>query len=49
LIKRRSFPKLQIITVAELLENKLPDMPTPLRQTNRATYSHTDTRQGELL
>ena len=45
----RSFPKLQIITVAELLENKLPDMPTPLRQTNRATYSHTDTRQGELL
>ena len=44
-----NFPKIQIITIEELLDGKQPDMPKPLRQSNKATHTHTDTRQGELL
>lgn len=45
----RSWPKLQIITVAELLDGKQLVMPTAHPPYTKAKYSHSDSRQGELL
>jgi len=45
----QNYPKLQIITIEALLSGIKPDMPTPRNPYTRATYRHTDTRQGELL
>jgi len=45
----QNYPKLQIITIEALLNGIKPDMPTPRNPYTRATYRHTDTRQGELL
>ena len=42
----RSFPKIQIITIADLLKGHRPDMPTPMNPYNKASYSHH--RQEEL-
>ena len=44
-----SFPKLQIITIEELLSGTKPDMPTPRNPYTKATHTHSDSRQGELL
>ena len=46
---KATFPKIQIITIAELLEGNLPAMPTRLSPYIKAEYSHADTRQEELL
>lgn len=43
------YPKLQIITVEDLLDGRPPNMPTPRNPYTKATHTHTDTRQGELL
>lgn len=45
----RSWPKLQIITVAELLDGKQLVMPAAYPPYTKATHTHSDSRQGELL
>lgn len=45
----QNYPKLQIITIEALLSGIKPDMPTPRNPYTKATYRHSDTRQGELL
>ena len=45
----RSWPKLQIITVAELLDGKQLVMPAAYPPYTKATQTHSDSRQGELL
>ncbi|EHI47756.1 DNA methylase [SAR116 cluster alpha proteobacterium HIMB100] len=45
----RNWPKLQIITVAELLDGRQPDMPNPRNPYTKATHTHSDSRQEELL
>lgn len=46
---KAKFPKIQIITIEELLAGTMPKMPTPLSPYVKAEYSHADTRQSELL
>jgi len=43
----RTFPKIQMMTIADLLDGKTLDMPTPLNPYTKATHRHD--RQGELL